>query len=205
MIFGVITKMTSGIRLARSDDAGQMLEIYAPFIRDNAVSFELDVPTPKEFASRIEQKLDTHPWLVCEVAGKVVGYAYASDHATRDAYQWSVDASLYIAEGYRRQGVGRALYTSLFACLRLQGYFNAYAGLTLPNQASVGLHEAMGFMYAGTFRGIGSKFGRWYDLGWWELALQERVTPSPLITLPDIANTLEWHDAVVSGVSLLKM
>jgi phosphinothricin acetyltransferase len=122
--------MTSAIRLARPDDASAMLDIYAPFIRDNAVSFEIDVPTPEEFASRVTQKLSMYPWLVCEVEGKVVGYAYASDHATRDAYQWSVDVSLYITEDYRRHGVGRALYTSLFASLRLQGYFNAYAGIT---------------------------------------------------------------------------
>lgn len=197
--------MTNVIRLAQSDDASQMLDIYAPFIRDNAVSFELDVPTPKEFASRVTQKLATYPWLVCEVDGKVVGYAYANDHATRDAYRWSADVSLYITEDYRRKGVGRALYTSLFACLRLQGYFNAYAGITLPNPASVGIHEAMGFTHVGTFQDVGHKFEEWHSVGWWELSLRERTTPSVLISIPDIANTPEWQDAVVSGVSLLKV
>jgi phosphinothricin acetyltransferase len=197
--------MTNVIRLARTNDASAMLEIYAPFIRNGAVSFELDVPTPQEFASRVEQKLTRYPWLVCEVDGTVIGYAYASDHATRDAYQWSVDASLYIAEGYRRQGVGRALYTSLFACLRLQGYFNAYAGITLPNEASAGIHEAMGFNYLGAFKDDGYKFGQWYSVGWWELPLQRRTAPSAPTNIPDIANTSEWQDAVASGVSLLKL
>ena len=182
-----------------------MLDIYAPFIRDNAVSFELVVPTSKEFASRIEQKLTTYPWLVCEVDGKVVGYAYASDHATRDAYKWSVDVSLYITEDYRRRGIGKALYTSLFACLRLQGYFNAYAGITLPNVASAGIHEAMGFSYLGAFNNDGYKHAKWHSVGWWELALQERAAPSFVIRVPDIEDSLEWQVAVSSGVSLLKL
>ncbi len=197
--------MTSAIRLARSDDAGQMLEIYAPFIRDNAVSFELDVPTVAEFASRVSATLETLPWLVCEAEGTVLGYAYASKHRERAAYQWSVDVSAYITEDYRRRGVGRALYTSLFACLRLQGYFNAYGGITLPNTASVRLHEAMGFTHVGTYRDVGHKFGTWHSVGWWELALQTRADPSTLVSLPDIANTPEWLDAVASGVSLLKL
>ena len=197
--------MTSAIRLARPDDASAMLNIYAPFIRDNAVSFELDVPTPEEFALRVTQKLSTYPWLVCEVDGRVVGYAYASDHAIRDAYQWSVDVSLYITEDYRRHGVGRALYTSLFACLRLQGYFNAYAGITLPNPASVDIHEAMGFTHVGTFQDVGHKFEGWHSVGWWGLALQQRANPSSLLKLPDIANTSEWQNAVATGMSLLKL
>ena len=197
--------MTSAIRLARPDDASAMLDIYAPFIRDNAVSFEIDVPTPEEFASRVTQKLSMYPWLVCEVEGKVVGYAYASDHATRDAYQWSVDVSLYITEYYRRHGVGRALYTSLFASLRLQGYFNAYAGITLPNPASVGVHEAMGFTHIGTFQDVGHKFEGWHSVGWWGLALQERAAPSELVILPNITSTPEWQAAMASGMSLLKL
>ena len=197
--------MTSAIRLARSDDAGQMLDIYAPFIRDNAVSFELEVPTMAEFAGRVQRTLTSLPWLVLEVDETILGYAYASKHWERAAYQWSVDVSAYITEDYRRRGVGRALYTSLFACLRLQGYFNAYAGITLPNPASVGIHEAMGFTHVGTFQDVGHKFGQWHSVGWWELALQQRAAPSALISLPDLANTPEWQDALASGVSLLKL
>ncbi len=197
--------MTSTIRLARPDDASTMVDIYAPFIRDNAVSFELEVPTVAEFADRVSATFKTLPWLVCEAEGTVVGYAYGSKHRDRAAYQWSVDVSLYITEDYRRRGVGRALYTSLFACLQLQGYFNAYAGITLSNPASVGMHEAMGFTHIGTFQDVGHKFGTWHSVGWWELSLQERTSPAALISLPDIANTTEWQDAVTSGVSLLKL
>ena len=197
--------MTSGIRLARSGDAGQMLDIYAPFIRDDAVSFELEVPTMAEFADRVQLTLTSLPWLVLEVDETILGYAYASKHRERAAYQWSVDVSAYITEDYRRRGVGRALYTSLFACLRLQGYFNAYAGITLPNPASVGIHEAMGFTHVGTFQDVGHKFGQWHSVGWWGLALQQHAAPSTLISLPDLANTPEWQDALVSGVSLLKL
>ena len=193
------------IRLAHPVAASQMLDIYAPFIRDNAVSFELVVPTPDEFELRVTDKLSTHPWLVCEIEGKVIGYAYASDHATRDAYQWSVDVSLYITEDYRNRGVGRALYTSLFACLRLQGYFNAYAGITLPNPASVGIHEAMGFTRVGTFQDVGHKFSMWHSVGWWGLALQQRATPSIPISHTEIMNTPEWQAAIVSGMYLLKI
>ncbi len=169
------------------------------------MSFELEVPTVAEFADRVSATFKTLPWLVCEAEGTVVGYAYGSKHRDRAAYQWSVDVSLYITEDYRRRGVGRALYTSLFACLQLQGYFNAYAGITLSNPASVGMHEAMGFTHIGTFQDVGHKFGTWHSVGWWELSLQERTSPAALISLPDIANTTEWQDAVTSGVSLLKL
>ena len=197
--------MTNVIRLAHKSDASAMLDIYSPFIRDGAVSFELVIPTSNEFALRVTDRTSTYPWLVCEIEGRVVGYAYASDHANRDAYQWSVDVSLYITEEYRRRGVGRALYTSLFACLRLQGYFTAYAGITLPNAASVGAHEAMGFTYVGAFSNVGYKSGKWHSVGWWELSLQDRTQPSPLVTLPEISKTPEWQDAVASGVSLLRL
>ncbi len=197
--------MTNAIRFARPDDASAMLDIYAPFIRDNAVSFELDVPTVAQFADRVQRTLTSLPWLVLEVDETILGYAYASKHRERAAYQWSVDVSAYITEEYRRHGVGRSLYTSLFACLRLQGYFKAYAGITLPNPASVGIHETMGFTHVGTFQDVGHKFGKWHSVGWWGLALQQRAAPSTLANLPDIAKTPEWQVAVASGVSLLKL
>ena len=197
--------MTSTIRLAQPDDARQMLAIYEPFILNNAVSFELDVPTTAEFESRITHTLTWFPWLVCESAGTVIGYSYASNHATRGAYNWSVDVSLYVAEEYRRQGVGRALYTSLFACLRLQGYFNAYAGITLPNPASVTIHETMGFTCVGALKDDGYKFGQWHSVGWWELPLQKRAVPHTPISLPSIKTTPGCLQAMDSGVPYLKL
>jgi L-amino acid N-acyltransferase YncA len=204
MTWRLPNEMTAIIRLARSDDAGQMLDIYAPFVRDSAVSFEVDVPTPEAFAKRVQNTLATLPWLVCESEGTVLGYAYASKHQDRAAYQWSVDVSAYISDEHRRQGVGTALYTSLFACLRLQGYYNAYAGVTLPNPASVGIHEAKGFTHVGTYHDVGHKFGQWHSVGCWELSLQGRVDPSAPINLPDIENTPEWAEALTSGVLLFK-
>ena len=197
--------MTRTIRLAQPDDARQMLAIYTPFILNSAVSFELDIPTTDEFGLRIAHTLTRFPWIVCESAGKVIGYSYASNHATRDAYKWSVDVSLYVAEEYRRQGVGKALYTSLFACLRLQGYFNAYAGITLPNPASVKIHETMGFTYVGVFKDDGYKLGDWHSVGWWELSLQRRATPLTPINLPAIQGTAGGLEAMNSGVPFLKL
>lgn len=137
------------IRLATKDDAEQVAAIYAPFVTSSAVSFEIVPPTPDEMSRRIRETVPTHPWLVCERKGLVLGYAYASGHRARAAYKWSVDVSAYIHEHARRSGVGTALYTSLFSVLVLQGFYNAYAGITLPNPASVALHEFLGFQIVG--------------------------------------------------------
>ena len=129
------------IRLATKTDADQIQRIYAPFCHDDCpVSFEYEPPTVEEMGRRVAKVLERLPWLVCDSAGEVLGYVYAGVHKERAAYQWSVDVSAYVADGRRGSGIGRALYTSLFALLKFQGYVNAYAGTTLPNPASVGLH-----------------------------------------------------------------
>jgi L-amino acid N-acyltransferase YncA len=117
--------------------------------------------------------LDRYPWVVCEAGGEVVGYAYASTFNERAAYMWSVSTSVYVREDQRRRGIGRAVYTSLFDALRLQGYVNAYAGTTLPNPGSVGLHQAMGYESVGAYRNAGHKGGAWHDVAWWHLPLGE--------------------------------
>jgi phosphinothricin acetyltransferase len=137
--------MAATIRLATEDDAVQIAEIYAPFCRETPISFETEPPAAGEMRERIARTVKSYPWLVCDDGGQILGYAYASRHRERAAYRWSVDVSVYVREGRRRTGLGRALYTSLFALLRLQGFQNALAGATLPNSGSVGLHEAMGF------------------------------------------------------------
>ncbi len=197
-------KMTKSIRLARKEDAEQMLGIYAPIIRDTAISFELELPTVCEFENRVAEYLDVGPWLVCESEDRVVGYAYASRHRSREAYQWSVEVSVYVAESQHRSGVGRALYTSLIKCLRLQGFYNAYAGITLPNTASVALHENLGFQPVGVYRDVGFKLGQWHSVGWWSLALQDDSPPVSLIKLLDIVDTAAWKQAIASGASLLR-
>jgi L-amino acid N-acyltransferase YncA len=132
--------MCAIIRLANELDAEQILAIYAPFCRDSPVSFETQPPTLGEMRQRIVKTVKRFPWLVLEEDGQLLGYAYASAHRERAAYGWSVDVSVYIREGLRRRGLGRVLYTSLFAILKLQGYYNALAGTTLPNPGSIGLH-----------------------------------------------------------------
>lgn len=165
---------TSSIRPARESDAAAMRDIYAPFVRDTAVSFELEVPSPEEFCQRMLEGQQTHPWLVAEKpaeGGGVCGYAYATRHRDRAAYRWSVDVSIYIADGFRGRGLGRALYGELFDRLREQGFCKAYAGICLPNAPSVALHEALGFESVGVYRAVGFKLGAWHDVGWWVLTL----------------------------------
>jgi phosphinothricin acetyltransferase len=165
--------MSPQIRLASEDDADQVRAIYAPFCADDSpVSFEVVPPSVEEMKGRIARTLDHFPWLVCEAAEEILGYVYAGPHSERAAYRWSVNTAIYIRPGRRRSGVGRALYASLFAVLRLQGYVNAYAGSTLPNPGSVGLHTAMGFEPVGVYRGVGYKAGAWHDVAWWQLALE---------------------------------
>jgi phosphinothricin acetyltransferase len=134
---------------------------------------------------------------------EVVGYAYASKHHERAAYQWSLDVSAYIDDRYRRQGIGRALYTSLFALLRLQGYYAAHAGITLPNAGSVGLHEALGFRPVGVYRSVGYKLGAWHDVGWWQLTLRDRVgEPALPLSLADARRRPEWGASLAAGESM---
>jgi phosphinothricin acetyltransferase len=163
------------IRLATPGDAGAFHEIYAPIVRDTTISFETEPPPVAELARRIGETLATHPWLVMEIDGAVAGYAYAGLHRERRAYQWSVDVSCYVHERARGRGVGRALYTRLFEVLRRQGFQSAYAGIALPNDASVALHRAVGFEPVGVYREAGWKLGAWRDTSWW----QRRVGDAP--------------------------
>ena len=134
---------------------------------------------------------------------RVLGYAYAAPHQERAAFQWSVNVSVYVHEDHGRLGIGRALYTSLLACLRALGYFNAYAAIALPNPASVGLHEAVGFRHIGTFTDVGHKLGEWHAVGWWGLSLQPTSTPSAPVPLREAVGTAAWEEALVAGVGLL--
>lgn len=193
------------LRLADGRDAGQIRSVYAPFCEGTAVSFEVTAPTTADMQERIRKITAQYPWLVCEIGGQVVGYAYACAHRERAAYRWSVDVAVYIAEGKRRSGIGRALYTSLFKILVLQGYFKAYAGVTLPNPGSVGLHEAVGFKPVGIYRGVGYKSGAWRDVGWWEMSLQpERTEPDEPRSVSVIQQTNTWQEALRAGLSHLR-
>lgn len=197
--------MTPIIRLASAEDAADIVVIYDPIVRHTAISFELEPPTVAVMAQRIAATLTQLPWLVYQRQGNVLGYVYASQHRSRAAYQWSVDVSVYIHPDSRRAGVGRALYTALFRLLALQGFYNAYAGITLPNAASVSLHETLGFEAIGAYRRVGYKLGDWHDVGWWQLRLRTDtaapVTPMPLATLQQ--DTVAWQTALDAGIALL--
>jgi len=145
--------------------------IYAPFVTGSAVSFEEVAPDGSEMSRRIAETSTRYPWLVADDGETVAGFAYATAHRTRAAYRWAADVTVYLGEGSRRQGLGTRLYTALFELLVRQGIAVAVAGITLPNPASVGLHESLGFELVGVYRRIGYKTGSWHDVGWWQREL----------------------------------
>jgi phosphinothricin acetyltransferase len=170
----------SAIRVARLDDAAEIAEIYAPNVTGSHISFEVDAPTPEIMRTRIAKVLSVFPWLVHDAGGRIEGYAYASPHRDRAAYRWSADVSCYVRPEARGRGIGKALYTELLRLLEAHGYFNAYAGIALPNEASVRLHESVGFEPIGVYRNVGYKLGSWHDVGWWGRRLAEHGgNPAP--------------------------
>jgi phosphinothricin acetyltransferase len=196
--------MTRVVRFATDADAPGVQAIYAPFVRDTAVSFEVEPPTVAEMGGRITTTLARWPWLVCADGGAVAGYAYASAHRDRAAYQWSADVTVYVAPSHHRRGVGRACYTALLRIVRLQGFHTAYAGITLPNAGSVGLHETLGFTPVAVYREVGFKLGAWRDVGWWRLALAPPVPePPPPRAFADVRGDADVAAAVAAGSALL--
>jgi len=161
------------IRPAQRSDAAALLEIYRPFVETTTVSFEEAAPGVDEFAARIEKALARWQWLVACEAGACVGYAYGSSHRERSAYRWSVEVSAYVDPRWQRRGIARRLYLALFEDLARRGYCSAYAGIALPNDASIALHRGVGFTPCGVFHKVGRKFGRWHDVAWFERALRE--------------------------------
>ena len=191
------------IRMATPDDAAAMLAIYAPFVESTAVTFEYAVPPVAEFAERVRTVTARWPWLVLERAGRIAGYAYASSWRARAAYQWAVETTVYVHADERRRGIGRALYRSLLACLRLQGHRLALGAITLPNPESIALHEALGFRRVGVHRACGHKLGAWHDVGFWEVELAPRddAAPAEPILPAALAGRPDWQAAVASGFS----
>ena len=167
------------VRPALAPDAHACAAIYAPYVTDTAVSFEEEPPSADAMADRIAA---AHDWLVLEDAGRVVGYAYADTFHTRAAYRWACEVSVYLEPGFSRRGGGRALYGELLPRLTQRGFRVAIAGMTLPNDGSVGLHRAFGFEPVGTYRRIGFKFGRWHDVAWTQLMLVDDDAPPAELT-----------------------
>ncbi|HEU4323738.1 MAG TPA: arsinothricin resistance N-acetyltransferase ArsN1 family B [Roseiflexaceae bacterium] len=185
------------LRLVTPEDAPAILGIYAPVVEQTAISFELAAPDLEEVRRRISEGLVRYPWLVCDAPGGPAGYAYASQHRARLAYQWAAEVSVYVHPERRGQGVGRRLYRALLALLALQGYCVAYAGIALPNQASVALHEAVGFRPLVVYRAVGYKHGAWRDVGWWECDLRPREPdPAPPRSPSALVGSPEWEAAL---------
>ena len=199
--------MTPRIRMATGQDAEQVQAIYAPFCaEDSPVSFEIVAPSTAEIRGRIERTLERFPWLVCVRGGEIVGYAYAGPHAERAAYLWSVSTAIYIKAGNRGLGIGRGLYTTLLSILRLQGFASAFAGTTLPNPASIGLHRGMGFEPVGVYRDVGFAAGIWLDTAWWQVSLRGQMTdPERPRDVGEVEGSPAWNEAIAAGESLVRL
>jgi phosphinothricin acetyltransferase len=171
------------IRPATAADATACAEIYAPYVTTTNISFEAEPPTPAQFSERIANAQTSHEWLVAERGGTIVGYTYGHEFGGRAAYRWSCETSVYLAMDLRREGVGRALYEELLARLAGRGYRRAFAGITLPNEASIGFHRAFSFEDAGCYRRVGWKNDAWHDVAWLQRDLQaDEIDPPTLIS-----------------------
>lgn len=170
----------SNCRLATINDARAIADIYRPYVLETAISFEMEAPTSEEIRERMLQVSGGFPWLVWEQDGAVLGYAYAGAWKSRCAYDWSVEATVYVKQGHHCKGIGKALYTDLLGRLKTQGALNVIAGIALPNEGSVALHESMGFRRVAHFRDVGFKLGKWWDVGYWQLQFDKPEHPSPL-------------------------
>lgn len=192
------------IRIADGKDAAAVLNIYSPFILHSGITQETEIPSVDEFRERISATLKERPWLVCEMENEIAGYAYAGKYRDRNGYQWNTELSVYIHENFYRNGVGNALYAALYDILKLQGYVNGYAVITLPNERSTTFHEKFGFRYFTTYKKVGFKHGQWHDVGWWEIEINKHTIPPPPITMfPDL-DTGQVSEICRSASLLLK-
>ncbi len=192
------------IRLATPEDSEALLDIYAPFVKNTVITFEYEVPTMAEFSSRITNISRKYPWLVCEMGGQIVGYAYASKFSERAAYDWSVDASVYVHPDFHGKKIGTALYGCLFQLLRLQGFYNVYAVITGANQGSLDFHQSLGFRLEGLYPHVGYKFNQWQDVQWLALTIKDhREPPQKPRSIHDIKETPEFGEAVSKALEMI--
>ena len=192
------------IRVATKEDATGMLEIYAPFILNSGITQETEIPSVGDFQKRIISNLEERPWLVCEIDGQVAGYAYAGKHRDRKGYQWCTEPSVYISEKYFGIGIADALYTALFDILKLQGYVNAYAVITLPNDRSIAFHKKFGFEYLTIYKKIGYKLGQWHDVGWMQYEIKpHKEDPTDPVKFPGIEKSV-IDSILIKATSMFK-
>ena len=180
------------LRLATPDDGAACAAVYAPYVRDTAISFELVPPDGADLAGRIDRTMARLPWVVAEVDGIVRGYAYGTRHRERPAYDWTAETAVYVDRGFAGRGLGRATMTAVLDILRLQGAHLAVAGITPPNPASVALHLGLGFERIGQFEAIGFKFGLWHGVEWFARELGPRPgDPAPVVPVTALAASAE--------------
>jgi len=187
-------------RLATPSDGAVCAAIYAPYVADTVISFEAEPPTADEMAARIARTVARTPWVVVEVDGVVRGYAYGTRHRDRAAYDWTVETTVYVERAFGRRGLGRLAMGAVLAILRLQGAHLAVAGITLPNEGSVRLHEVLGYRPIGEFEAIGWKRGGWHGVAWYALELGPRLPePAPLTPLPELAGSPALAEALAGA------
>ncbi len=190
------------LRLATPADGDAVAAVYAPYVRETAISFELAPPAGAEMAGRIARTLERTPWVVAEVDGAVRAYAYAGRFRDRPAYDWTAESAVYVDRGARGAGLGRAAMGALLRILRLQGFRLVVAGVTPPNPASLGLHRALGFEPVGEFGAIGWKAGAWHGVEFLALELfaaREGMPPDPVRPLPELLGTADLAAALAGG------
>jgi phosphinothricin acetyltransferase len=199
--------MASIIRLAEKRDVSGILEIYSPFILETSVTFEETVPTEESFWERMRGIMAELPYLVCEIDGRIAGYAYASGYRSRASYRWSKEVSVYIHPDFQRRRVAHALYTSMNEMARFQGVANLLAIITMPNEASVNFHEHFGYIKCGEFSKVGYKLNQWQNVGWFELFLQDENEPPKerILPLSEIVGLPVFQEAIRMGLDKLKM
>ncbi len=163
------------VRLVDTSDSESILAIYKPYVTDHTISFEYEVPNLKEFTERIRMIALDYPYIVCLENDKIIGYAYASLYRSRRAYQWGVESTIYMHETLHGKGLARILYNTLFSMLKIQGYLNVYAVISLPNPKSIGFHKSLGFEEIGVFKNVGYKFNSWHDVQWMDLNLGDHT------------------------------
>jgi len=175
------------LRLAKPADAEGILKVLAPYIKDTAINFEYEVPDAAEYAKKIEAISQKYPFIVCEIEGEIVGFAYASPFNSRAAYMWDAELSVYVDKNYLRLGIGHSLYSALIEILKLQNIQNVYGGVTVPNENSEWLHKSLGFELVAVYRKVGFKLGRWHDVAWYVKYIGNHVTPpGPVIPIASL-------------------
>lgn len=189
--------MSMTIRTARPADAEQLLAIYAPYVKDTAITFEYELPSIGEFSARIENTLKKYPYFVAETGGEIVGYVYAGPFKARAAYDWAVETSIYIKMGKRRMGIGARLYEELEGALKSQGILNLNACIAYTDiedahltNDSVAFHERLGYRMVGQFHQCGYKFHHWYDMVWMEKLIGDHLENQPKVQPYFLMNTI---------------